>query len=321
MRNAPACPLTSPATRFSAKWVVTVLLGLFSVLLCISPHAAVNKSETDRPLPAKSKKGKTRKATAKKTKTEDANQHWQKKQPFAAISSNDTKIQAPAKQTTGNTKQNIAEYRVANKYLPESGKTWENGRSVKLASSVFTKKANSLPSVHVPGNPSVFKAGLRESRTVNEDNNGYTTGPARFSVSYEKSQDTAGRVSRFMSGKNTPDIATNYDIVETRQNQPNLQLGMEYATGNGRVNASVNYVKLKETKGTASGTTGMNNNDSTDLKTIAIGYTYDVSNKTSFYGMVARTDYEREAIAGYMRGNGSDEDSVTGVQFGMTHKF
>ena len=37
--------------------------------------------------------------------------------------------------------------------------------------------------------------------------------------------------------------------------------------------------------------------------------------------MVARTDYEREAMAGYMRGNGSDEDSVTGVQFGMTHKF
>ena len=92
--------------------------------------------------------------------------------------------------------------------------------------------------------------------------------------------------------------------------------------GNGRVNASVNYVKLKDTKGAASGTAGTNNNnDSTDLKTIAIGYTYDVSNRTSFYGMVARTDYEREAMAGYMRGNGSDEDSVTGVQFGMTHKF
>lgn len=155
------------------------------------------------------------------------------------------------------------------------------------------------------------------------DINGYALGPARFSMNYEKSRDTASRVSGFMTGKTTPDIATNNDIVETRQNQPNIQLGMEYATGNGRVNASVNYVRLKDMKGgmTGSAASPTNNNDSTDLKTFAIGYTYDVSDRTSFYGMVARTDYEKEAMASYMRGNGSDEDSVTGVQFGMTHKF
>ena len=31
--------------------------------------------------------------------------------------------------------------------------------------------------------------------------------------------------------------------------------------------------------------------------------------------------YEKDAMAAYTRGNGSDEDSVTGFRFGMTHKF
>ena len=317
MRNAISCPVTPPATRFSTKWLVSGMLGLIAALLCVSPHAAVNKTDSGKQTPVKSGKGKTRKATTLNRKTEDAS-HWQKKQPFAALS-NDKKSQTPVKHSSRNAKKNFADYRFVNN-LPEIGKTREDSRSVKLASSVFTQKGNSLPSAYVSKNQSVFMTDTKESGTGNADNNGYAMGPARFSMSYEKSQDPTERVSRFLSGKATPDIATN--IVETRQNQPNLQLGMEYATGNGRVNASVNYVKLKDTKGAASGTAGTNNNnDSTDLKTIAIGYTYDVSNRTSFYGMVARTDYEREAMAGYMRGNGSDEDSVTGVQFGMTHKF
>lgn len=293
------------------------VLGLFAALLCVSPHAAVSKTDSVNPSAAKSGKSKTRKTAPQNRKTEDANQHWQKKQPFAAVS-NHNKSQAAVKPSSRKTQQNIADYRFVNN-LPDSGKTWENGRSVKLASSVFTQKASPLP--YASKNTSVFRTDTRESGTVNADNNAYGMGPARFSMSYEKSQDPTNRVSRFMSGKTTPDIATNYDIVETRQNQPNLQLGMEYATGNGRVNASLNYVKLKDTKGAASGTATTNNSDSTDLKTIAIGYTYDVSSRTSFYGMVAHTDYEREAMAGYMRGNGSDEDGVTGVQFGMTHKF
>lgn len=317
MRNVLSCPLTPPATHFTARWLVSGMLGLFAALLCISPHAAVNKPDAGDPSPGKSGKGKTRKTATQNRKTEDTDPHWQKKQPFAALS-NHKKSQAPVKRSPGKTQQNIVDYRFVNK-LPDSGKTWENGHRVKLASSVFTQKANPLP--YASKNASVFRTDTKAYGTGNADSNGYAMGPARFSMSYEKSQDTASRVSRFMSGKTTPDIATHYDIVEIRQNQPNLQLGMEYATGNGRVNASLNYVKLKDTKGAPSATAGMNNNDSTDLKTIAIGYTYDVSDRTSFYGVVARTDYEREAIAGYMRGNGSDEDSVTGVQFGMTHKF
>lgn len=318
MRNAISCPVTPPATRFSSKWLVSGMLGLIAALLCVSPHAAVNKTDSGKQTPVKSGKGKTRKAATQKRKAEDASQHWQKKQPFAALS-NDKKSQSPVKQSSRNAKQNIADYRFVNSF-PYSGKTTrENSRSARLAPSVFLQKSNSLPSAYVPRKTPVFMTDTKESGNVMTDN-GYAMGPARFSLSYEKSQDPTDRVSKFLSGKATPDIATN--IVETRQNQPNLQLGMEYATGNGRVNASVNYVKLKDTKGAASGTAVTNNNnDSTDLKTIAIGYTYDVSNRTSFYGMVAHTDYEREAMAGYMRGNGSDEDSVTGVQFGMTHKF
>lgn len=322
MRNALSCPVTSPATHVSTKWLVSGMLGLMAALLCVSPRAAVTQPDSPGASRVKSRQGKNRKSATQNRKKPDTEQHWQKKQPFAAIA-NGKESQASAKQSSKKTRRDMADYRFMNN-VPESGKTWENGHNSNLASSVFTQKGNSLSSAYPQKSASVFRTNTKEPGTVNADNNGYAMGPARFSMSYEKSQDTTSRVARFMSGKTTPDIATNYDIVETRQNQPNLQLGMEYATGNGRVNASVNYVKLKDTKGVTSGTngtTGSNNNDLTDLKTIAIGYTYDVSDRTSFYGMVARTEYEREAMAGYMRGNGSDEDSVTGVQFGMTHKF
>ena len=37
--------------------------------------------------------------------------------------------------------------------------------------------------------------------------------------------------------------------------------------------------------------------------------------------MVAYTDYENEAISNFFNGSGYNEDSVTGVQIGITHKF
>lgn len=312
MRNAISCPAASPSIHLNHKWLVTALFGLFAAAVCLSPRAAVTRPDASS-LPAASKKNKAPKTAPKAKQTRNTDQHWQKKQPFAAIS-HDKKAVPPVKRTA---RQNVYDYRFANQYLPDSSRTWLNDRNVNPVSSVLTHKGKNLPSAYK--NTPVSWTAAKDSAIADTDTNGYAVGPTRFSISYEKSRDTASKVSRFMTGKATPDMAT--DIVETRQNQPNIQLGMEYATGNGHVNASVNYVRLKDMKDASAGTAGTNNNDSTDLKTFAIGYTYDVSDRTSFYGMVARTDYEREAVAGYMRGNGSDEDSVTGVQFGLTHRF
>lgn len=44
------------------------MLGLIAALLCVSPHAAVNKTDSGKQTPVKSGKGKTRKATTRNRK-------------------------------------------------------------------------------------------------------------------------------------------------------------------------------------------------------------------------------------------------------------
>lgn len=316
MRTGLSCLAASPSIRFDKKWLVTGTFSLFAMVICLSSHAAVSKPDSSSP--TVSRKGKVRKVAQRTGQGTEIDQHWQKKQPFAAMT-NHKKRQTPVKQSARLTGQNVYDYRFINQYLPDSGKSRTDDRDRTSVSSVFRQTSDGPASATPSKNASGLINDTRHSGSgINSTNS--ATGITRFSMNYEKSQDTTGKIARFISGKTTPDIATNNDIVETRQNQSNIQLGMEYATGNGRVNASVNYVRLKDMKG-ASSVAGATNNDSADLKTIAVGYTYDVSDRTSFYGMVAHTDYEKEAMAGYLRGNGSDEDGVTGVQFGVTHKF
>ena len=146
---------------------------------------------------------------------------------------------------------------------------------------------------------------------------GYAVGPARFSVNYEKANDKSReRTTELLNGKATYDIA-NSDLIETPAERDNLHLGMEYDTGNGRVNAAMNLVRIRDPK---SGAPSGNDDDSADLRTFTIGYTYDASDTTSFYGMVAHTDYDSDALRGYGRGD-TENDSVTGFQVGVTHRF
>ena len=86
---------------------------------------------------------------------------------------------------------------------------------------------------------------------------------------------------------------------------------------NGRVNAAMNLVRIRDLK---NGGPSGDNDDSTDLRTFSIGYTYDASDTTSFYGMVAHTDYDSDALHGYRR-NDTENDSITGFQVGVTHRF
>lgn len=191
----------------------------------------------------------------------------------------------------------------------------------RRTSSVFRKPGEN--NLHDPGKTVSFNTDTAEIAAASDrtdgNDKGYAIGPARFIFNYEKTSDRSGeKMAQFLSGNVAPDIAGN-DLVESRSDRDNWHIGMEYAAGNGRVNAAVNYVHMKDGKNANAGND--NSPAAADLKTFTIGYTYDVSEKTSFYGMVARTEYEREAMAGYLRGSGFDEDNVTGFQLGVTHRF
>ena len=89
--------------------------------------------------------------------------------------------------------------------------------------------------------------------------------------------------------------------------------GLVWNVGPGRLNASVQWDRLSNTKGDT-GWTGTK-----DAYRYAVGYTYDLSKRTSLYGNVAYSDYDDKDL-GY-RFTGLKKDSVTGVQAGITHKF
>ena len=43
--------------------------------------------------------------------------------------------------------------------------------------------------------------------------------------------------------------------------------------------------------------------------------------RTTLYGQLAYSDFEDKAVAEFFRGKGFENDSVTGVQVGINHKF
>ena len=53
----------------------------------------------------------------------------------------------------------------------------------------------------------------------------------------------------------------------------------------------------------------------------SLGYTYDMSKRTSLYAMVAYTDSDNDSVGEIYNSNGVADDSVTGVQIGINHKF
>ena len=128
----------------------------------------------------------------------------------------------------------------------------------------------------------------------------YKFGPARVSLAYENTKNKGWKLGD----------ATDYaGLGAVESKQQNWLLGLEWTLGPGRLNASVNYNQIKDVAGW----------DNKDNFKYAIGYTYNLSKRTSIYGNVAYTDYDdqdAEKYYGY-----KNRDSVTGVQVGITHKF
>ena len=129
----------------------------------------------------------------------------------------------------------------------------------------------------------------------------YKFGPARVSLAYEQTKDKGWWLGDAAGvGANKYEAST----------QKNWLLGLEWTLGPGRLNASVQYDRVSDVAGW---------NDTKKLWKYALGYTYNLSKRTSLYGNVAYTNYDDEAMGKFYGAN--DRDSVTGVQVGITHKF
>ena len=126
----------------------------------------------------------------------------------------------------------------------------------------------------------------------------YTYGGFTVSAGY---QDT--RVKRAAAGI----LMDNYGM-ET--GQKDWLIGLQYHTGPHTVKFSYNRGEI-ESHGDYDG----------KVNKYAVGYTYDLSRRTSLYAMADYTDSDNESVGEIYNSNGVADDSVTGVQIGITHNF
>ena len=111
----------------------------------------------------------------------------------------------------------------------------------------------------------------------------------------------------------TADGTKQYNDYNSLDEQQAL-LGVEWKVGPGRLNASAQWLSVE-----GNGNGGAYSDIDADAWKVAIGYTYNLSKRTSLYGIAAYTDWDDDKQAARIFGDYSDK--VTGLQFGITHKF
>ncbi|EEO28561.1 porin [Oxalobacter paraformigenes] len=142
----------------------------------------------------------------------------------------------------------------------------------------------------------------------------YRFGPAKIELVYQQTKDKGwrnGEVSSWVDAYSDFSAADRAKYAGTNElKEKQWLLGLEWKLGPGRLNASAQYMEVEAV--------GAADAKDKDIYKYALGYTYDLSKRTSLYGIVAYTDYDDEAVA---RVFGDVEDSTTGVQVGITHRF
>jgi predicted porin len=148
---------------------------------------------------------------------------------------------------------------------------------------------------------------------------GYKFGAARVTLAYEQTRDKlglsagGGQPNAAQWGGNTQgSLDKNGDYVGygSASKQQNWMLGLEWDIGPGQFDASVNYLTVDKYHGGY-------DFDGDNAFRYAIGYTYNLSKRTSVYGFLAYDDVDEKLVEGGMW----DKESTFGVQIGMTHKF
>ncbi|MDL2283591.1 porin [Oxalobacter sp. OttesenSCG-928-P03] len=163
-----------------------------------------------------------------------------------------------------------------------------------------------------------FQTTANWSRTSDSDDSsvwniglGYKFGPARVTLLYEDSDSKGRRNGGNINYKGTTNPKTDESV---------WLLGLEWDIGPGQLDASVQYARLKNVRDRSSGVRVAGFEGGTkDTYKYALGYTYNLSKRTSVYGQVSFTDYNDAATGNFY--SGMERDSVTGIQLGMTHKF
>ena len=154
------------------------------------------------------------------------------------------------------------------------------------------------------------------SRLADSDNSqvwnlgaAYRFGSARVSLLYENTRDKGwilGEPSNIVGWvEGDPENSA-------RSRQQTWLLGLEWGIGPGEIDASVQYFRLKDAQ-------GMEEAGSLSNWKYAVGYTYNLSKRTSAYAQAAYIDYKEEAVGRFY--HGLDRSSVTAFQIGMNHKF
>jgi predicted porin len=123
----------------------------------------------------------------------------------------------------------------------------------------------------------------------------YKIADAKISLLYENTRD-----------KN------DWGVMEASKQQ-NWLLGLAWGIGPGELGASAQYFRLKDAD-------GVTDDGSKSNWKYALGYTYNLSKRTSAYAQASYTKYKNEDVGQFYTGDLSRK-SVTGIQLGMSHKF
>ncbi len=140
----------------------------------------------------------------------------------------------------------------------------------------------------------------------------YKIGPVKIGLGYERTDDKGWKFG-------SPSGKLNDTIGSVRSKQDNWILSAEYVNGAHKVAGSFNWMKVRDVKGSTDAYWAKD--DSGDVKKYSIGYFYSLSKRTTLYGQLAYSDFEDKGVARFFRGKSFGNDSVTGVQVGINHKF
>ncbi len=165
----------------------------------------------------------------------------------------------------------------------------------------------------------------------------YKWNSVRISLLYEKTSDNGfrqGDYSVYTDKSFIPinDYGSQYTKCSLKSEQDLWLLGLEWDIGPGQFDASIQRGSIDDVRflnGERAGGYGNNARDTgivesgsfkdSDIMKYAVGYTYNLSKRTSLYGQVSYTDYDTKEAGFYY--TGIARDSITGVQIGMTHRF
>jgi len=171
----------------------------------------------------------------------------------------------------------------------------------------------------------------------------YKFGSARVMLSYEKTKDEGFKAGGYSMYDDNRYANTNFKYFDNNgvvaglspvsSEQESWLLGLEWDVGPGQFDAAIQRVSIDDVRSLYTGQKGafvspgsvnLGTSDTYkkvdgDVMKYSIGYTYNLSKRTSVYGQIAYTDWDTEAVNEFYGGTG--RESTTDVQIGITHKF